>query len=153
MKETYEKAANFLESILDGAGLVLHVTIQESTGGGSLNIEGPDTGLLLSEGGELLDALQHLVNQVFGRSLPRENRIICDVESYRATREAELKAMANHAAERVRATGIAFTFGPMNANERRIIHLTLAESNDLHTESVGEGLARRLKVGLRKPAG
>jgi spoIIIJ-associated protein len=54
--------------------------------------------------------------------------------------------MARHAAERVRTTGVAFTFGPMNANERRVIHMSLATEEDLHTESVGEGSARRLKV-------
>jgi predicted RNA-binding protein Jag len=43
-------------------------------------------------------------------------------------------------------------FGPMSANERRIIHLTLAESGDLHTESIGEGAERKLRVGLKKPA-
>jgi spoIIIJ-associated protein len=57
--------------------------------------------------------------------------------------------MARHAANRVRSTGVPFTFGPMEANERRVIHLTLAEESDLHTESVGEGAARRLKVSLK----
>ena len=61
--------------------------------------------------------------------------------------------MARHAAERVRATGNAFTFGPMISNERRVIHLTLAEENDLHTESIGEGMARRLRVSLKTSAG
>jgi spoIIIJ-associated protein len=60
--------------------------------------------------------------------------------------------MARHAAERVRSTGLPFTFGPMNAAERRIIHLSLAEEETLFTESVGEGSARRLKVSLKTPA-
>ena len=97
----------------------------------------------------MLEALQHLVNQVFGRTLPRGERIVCDVEDFRATREAELRAMARHAAERVRATGGVFTFGPMISNERRVIHLVLAAEADLYTESIGEGAARRLKVSLK----
>ncbi|MBD0326017.1 MAG: hypothetical protein ICV68_06290, partial [Pyrinomonadaceae bacterium] len=105
--------------------------------------------LLLNEGGELLEALQHIVNQAFGRALPKGERIVCDVENFRATREAELRAMARHAAERVRSTGVAFTFGPMDPSERRVIHLSLAEESDLHTESVGEGAARRLKVSRK----
>jgi spoIIIJ-associated protein len=103
----------------------------------------------LNEGGELLEALQHIVNQVFGRALPKGEHIVCDVEDFRATREAELRAMARHAADRVRATGAAFTFGPMISNERRVIHLALAEEADLYTESVGEGAGRRLKVSLK----
>jgi predicted RNA-binding protein Jag len=40
----------------------------------------------------------------------------------------------------------------MSANERRIIHLTLADQEDLYTESIGEGSDRKLKVGLKPPA-
>jgi spoIIIJ-associated protein len=57
--------------------------------------------------------------------------------------------MARHAADQVRASGVAFTFGPMNSNERRVIHLALADENNLHTESIGEGAARRLKISLK----
>jgi spoIIIJ-associated protein len=45
---------------------------------------------------------------------------------------------------------MAFTFGPMNAVERRVIHLALADEKDILTESVGEGSARRLKVIMKK---
>ena len=71
--------------------------------------------------------------------------------SFRAMRETELRAMAHHAADRVRSTGLPFFFGPMNASERRIIHLTLADDSDLFTESIGEGNSRRLKVSLKTP--
>ncbi|MDQ2937407.1 MAG: hypothetical protein M3R67_07845 [Acidobacteriota bacterium] len=114
-----------------------------------LDLNGPDSELLQAEGGELLQALQHLVNQAFGRSLPDEKRLICDVQGFRATREAELRAMAKLAAERVRTTRAPFIFGEMNSNERRIIHLTLAECEDLATESIGEGSARKLRVALK----
>jgi spoIIIJ-associated protein len=60
--------------------------------------------------------------------------------------------MANHAANKVRKTGVAFTFEPMNANERRIIHLTLADSEDLFTESIGEGSERKLRIGPKTPS-
>lgn len=149
MKEACTQAQDFLNAILDGAGLELRAQIDPNESGCFLNIEGADASLLLSEGGELLEALQHILNQIFGRELPKEERIVCDVENFRATREAELRAMARHAAERVRATGMPFTFGPMNPNERRVIHLALAAEEDLYTESVGEGTARRLKVSRK----
>jgi spoIIIJ-associated protein len=111
-----------------------------------LDIDGKDAELLQAQTGELLEALQHLINQVFGRSLAGGARLVCDVNGFRATREAELQAMANLAANRVRQTGVAFTFEPMSANERRIIHLTLADSPDLSTESIGEGSERKLRI-------
>lgn len=149
MNEACTQAQDFLNAIFDGAKLDLRANVDPNESGCFLNIEGADSSLLLIEGGELLEALQHILNQAFGRTLPKDERIVCDVENFRATREAELRAMARHAAERVRSTGVPFTFGPMNPNERRVIHLALATEDDLYTESVGEGSARRLKVSRK----
>jgi spoIIIJ-associated protein len=152
MQQTGEQAGNFLQSIFQHLELKLRVSVQETPNECVLDVDGPDADLLQAESGELLEALQHLMNQAFRRMLPTNQRLVCDVHGFRATREAELRAMAQLAAERVRASGVAFMFGPMNANERRIIHLTLAESQDLYTESIGEGSERKLKVGLKNRA-
>jgi spoIIIJ-associated protein len=150
MNEVCQQAEDFLNAIFDGAGLDLRASAGEAESGCLLNIAGADASLLLNEGGELLEALQHLVNQTVGRELQKGERIVCDVDNFRATREAELRAMAHYVAERVRKTGVPYTFGAMLPNERRVIHLALAEDEDLHTESIGEGSARRLKVTLKK---
>ena len=149
MSEICPQAQTFLNDVFSGCHLDLSARAADSAEGCLLELDGEDASLLRSESGELLGALEHLVNQAFGRGLPLGERIICDVQNFRATREAELRAMARHAAERVRSTHAAFTFGPMNSNERRIIHTSLAEESDLHTESIGEGSARRLKVSLK----
>ncbi len=119
MQDTCAKAGNFLESLFQGIGLNISVGLAEKAEECLLDLSGPDAELLQVEGGELLQAVQHLVNQAFGRMLPEGQRLVCDVEGFRATREAELRAMANHAAERVRATRTPFVFGEMNSNERR----------------------------------
>jgi spoIIIJ-associated protein len=150
MSDVPQQASEFLQSLFDGSDLHLSVTVKPGLTGPVLDLDGRDAELLQSQTGELLEALQHLVNQIFGRNLENGERLVCDVRGFRATREAELQAMANLAANRVRQTGIAFTFEPMNANERRIIHLTLADSVDLFTESVGEGADRKLRIGLRR---
>lgn len=152
MNQVCIQAQDFINAIFSGAGFDLHAVLGETPSGCLLNIDGTDSSFLLNEGGELLEALQHLVNQAFGRTLPKGERIVCDVENFRSTREAELRAMARHAADRVRSTGIAFTFGPMISNERRVIHLALAGEDDLHTESVGEGSERRLRISLKFPS-
>jgi spoIIIJ-associated protein len=149
MAEVSQQAAEFLEDVFEMTGLQLRVTVKQGITGEVLDIEGHDAELLQSQTGELLEALQHLINQVFGRSLAAGERLVCDVHGFRATREAELQAMANLAANRVRQTGVAFTFEPMSANERRIIHLTLADSPDLFTESIGEGSDRKLRIARK----
>src|SRR5918912_4076188 len=152
MTEVAQQAAEFLHNVFELTGLQLHVDIKQGIAGEVLDIEGKDSDLLQAQTGELLEALQHLINQVFGRSLTAGERLVCDVNGFRATREAELQAMANLAANRVRQTGMAFTFEPMSANERRIIHLTLADSPDLSTESIGEGAERKLKISPKSSA-
>jgi spoIIIJ-associated protein len=146
MSEDCQLGEDFLNSVFETSKLNLRASAAAIEDGCVLNLDGDDESLLRGEGGELLHALEHLVNQARGRSLPHGKRFVCDVGDFRATREAELRAMARLAAERVRASHVPFTFGPMDASERRVIHLALADEEDLQTESVGEGNARRLKV-------
>jgi spoIIIJ-associated protein len=152
MKESHEQARQFLDDIFRFAGLDLQAEASEGEGVCTLDISGQDSTLLRSEGGELLDAVEHFVNQAFARGHSEGERFVCDVDGFRAMRETELRAMARHAADRVRSTGLPFFFGPMSAGERRVIHLTLADEDDLLTESVGEGNARRLKVSPKNSA-
>jgi spoIIIJ-associated protein len=149
MAETCEQAVTFLNDVFASAQLDIQATAMTNADGCALDLDGTDAPILRSEGGELLDAVEHLLNQIYGRKLGPNERIVCDVHSFRATRVAELRVMAQHAAERVRTTKVPFTFGPMSANERRVIHLTLTDEPDLHTESIGEGNARRLKVSMK----
>ena len=149
MQETCVMAGNFLESLFSGIGLQVKVAVTETPTECLIDLSGPDAEMLQVEGGELLQAVQHLVNQAFGRKLAEGQRLVCDVEGFRATREAELRKMANLAAERVRSSGVPFIFGEMNGSERRVIHLTLADCEDLYTESVGDGSARKLRVALK----
>lgn len=152
MQDISTRAEELANGILQGAGFNLRASAAESEQGCLVSIDGPDNGLLLNQGGELLDALQQILNQAFGRDLPKGQRIICDADNFRAAREGELRAMAQHAARQVRSTSSPFVFGPMDSNERRVIHLSLAEEPDLHTESIGEGNARRLRVSLKASA-
>src|SRR6202165_4471216 len=149
MDDTCAKAERLLNSIFESAGFDVRAAATVADLGCLLAIEGSDSTLLLNQGGELLDALQQILNQALGRALPKGQRIICDANNYRAARESELRAMAEHAARQVRATSSAFVFGPMEPGERRVIHLSLAAEEDLVTESIGEGNGRRLRVSLK----
>ena len=153
MSEECQRGEEFLNALFEGFKLDLRASAVETDDGCVLNLEGGDDSLLRGEGGELLHALEHIVSQARGRELPHGKRYLCDVGDFRATREAELRTMAQLAADRVRSSHAPFTFAPMDASERRVIHLALANEEDLHTESVGEGNARRLKVSLKPQPG
>ena len=149
MNENCEQAKEFLSGIVTDMGLDLTVSATWTDEGCVLDLSGDDAGLALAENGELLDALEVLLFQVFGRELDRQHRFVVDADGFRQTRKAELHAMAKFAAGHVRKNGIPFTFGVLNSTERRIINMSLQQEEDLHNESVGEGRERRLQVRLK----
>ena len=146
MNETCENAAKFLSEIVDGMGFDLKVSSSWTDEGCLLDLSGEDSHLALAENGELLDAFEVLLFQTMGRELDRQHRFVVDADGFRQTRKAELHAMAKFAAGHVRKNGIPFTFGVLNSTERRIIHMSLHQEEDLITESVGEGRERRLQI-------
>lgn len=149
MNENCEKAREFLDGLVTDLGFDLSVTADWTDEGCLLNLSGSDAHFALVENGELLDAFEVILFQVYGRELDREHRFTVDAEGFRQTRKAELHAMARFAADQVRKSGRPFTFGVLNSTERRIIHLTLQKEGDLLTESVGDGRERRLQVRLQ----
>jgi len=149
MNEVCQNAEEFLSGLIDGLGFDLAVAAEFTDEGCVYDLSGQDAHYLLSENGEMLDAFETILFQVYGRELDRSHRFICDAEGFRQTRKSELHAMAKFAAKNVREKGVPFTFGVLNSTERRVIHLALQSEEDLFTESVGDGRDRRLKVRLK----
>ncbi len=149
MNETCENAKEFLAGVVSDMGFDLTVSAEWTDEGCMLDLSGADSHFALAENGELLDAFEVILFQAFGRQIDREHRIIVDAEGFRKSRKAELHAMARFAADQVRKNGTPFTFGVLNATERRIIHTSLQQETDLFTESVGDGRDRRLQVRLQ----
>lgn len=64
--------------------------------------------------------------------------------------EDNLRQQALDAAKEVRRWGEPKTLPPMNSHDRRIIHITLENEEDLVTESSGEGLMKSVTISLKK---
>jgi spoIIIJ-associated protein len=111
-----------------------------------VDFSGPDSGLLVSRGGELLNALEMITIESVGDLLDEKDRISFDAGGFRQARTDELVLSANVAAEKVRTSGTPYAFARMNSRERRVVHLALRDVEDLRTESEGEGPARHLVV-------
>ena len=109
-----------------------------------LDIEGEDSGLLIGRRGETLRALQFTVNLIVGQTT--RARVILDVEGYRERRYSSLRALAARVAERVTSTGRPITLEPMAPNERRVVHMALANNPRVDTESTGVGESRKITV-------
>jgi spoIIIJ-associated protein len=105
-----------------------------------------ELGSLIGRRGERLQAIQHLVNLMLSRKLGEWARVTVDIEEYRGRREAQLRALARKAGERVRETGRAVQLEPMTALERRWVHMELQGAPGVATESAGEEPERRVVV-------
>ena len=105
-----------------------------------------ELGSLIGRRGERLQAIQHLVNLMLSRKLGEWARVTVDIEEYRGRREAQLRALARKAGERVRETGRAVQLEPMTALERRWVHMELQDAPGIATESAGEEPDRRVVV-------
>jgi spoIIIJ-associated protein len=155
-----ELAVAALQMILGHMGMPADIEVEEPSTPEEeaeeplkLNIHPPSEhhlSLLIGRRGETLSALQLLVNLVVAKQTGAHERIIVDAQGYRQRREDNLRSMAERIAAQVRRSGHPITLEAMPPNERRIIHMTLAESPDVSTESTGEGDQRRVVVSPRR---
>jgi spoIIIJ-associated protein len=111
-----------------------------------LNIISNGTGLLIGKRGKTLGALQHLVAKILHREVGENVTVIVDTENYRSKRELSLTELAQQLSEKVKKSRRSLTTGPMNAQDRRIIHLALKEDLEVRTKSKGEGNLRRVVI-------
>lgn len=113
----------------------------------------PDGRLLTGKNGETLSAINHLVRKIVEKHLGFEEdskhspwNIIVDINGFQKKRVDSIKAVAHMMAERARFFKSSIEVDPMTPFERRIVHEFLSNMTDLKTESVGEGLKRRVVI-------
>ena len=107
--------------------------------------------ILIGPEGAALDAIQYLANSMLNIGQDEEHQAAYTIEldGYRIRRQEQLRALAAHAAQRVRETGQEFEMKSLSSAERRQVHTFLKECEDLETQSRGQEPDRRLVVRLR----
>ncbi|HIP73320.1 MAG TPA: KH domain-containing protein [Anaerolineae bacterium] len=111
-----------------------------------IEIHGDDLGVLIGPRGDTLNAMQYLARLIVGHDLHQRITFVVDVEGYRQRRELALSRLAERMAGKVVKRQRPVSLEPMPPHERRIIHMTLRDSEDVYTESSGEGKYRKVKI-------
>ena len=150
-------AARMLDQLLQLMGIEADITIRdpETPGDGAgmvkavFDVEGDDLGILIGRRGSTLASLQYVLNVMVSRALGEHLSFGIDVEGYRRRREHQLNSLAQRMADQVRRTRRAVTLEPMPPNERRIVHIALADDRYVTTESTGEGDGRKVAISPR----
>ena len=118
----------------------------EEIGGPSFEIDGDDAGLLIGRKGQTMRSLQFIAAMISSNKLEDHVRIDLDVAGYKSRRYDSLASLAYKVAGQVVDTGSSITLEPMPANERRIIHVTLADDERVSSVSSGRGDSRKVTI-------
>ncbi len=114
-----------------------------------IEIESPDSAIIIGKKGKTLESIQTLVNVTMNRSFNKWTKVIIDVGNYRDKRKATLLNIAHKAAIEVKKTGRPVLLEPMNPFERRIVHMCLKDDKLVTTESEGDGLIKQVRVFVK----
>jgi spoIIIJ-associated protein len=112
----------------------------------ALNIKGDDLGILIGRRGQTLAALEYVTKLIVVRRLEAWVPLTIDVGDYKKHRRDSLQKLALYLAEQVKSRRRALPMEPMPADERRIIHLALADHPDVTTQSIGDGDSRKVVI-------
>ena len=149
--ETKEAVSTFLKDTLKAMGMEVEIALDiDEDGSLSINMSGPNMGILIGKRGQTLDSLQYLANRVANKHQSGYVRVKLDTENYRARREETLKHLAKNIAHKVKRNRRPVAVEPMNPYERRIIHSALQNDPYVTTHSEGEEPYRKVVVTLKK---
>ena len=118
----------------------------QELGGPSFEIDGEDAGLLIGRKGQTLRSLQVITAMISSNKLNEQVRIDIDIAGYKNRRYDSLANLASKVAEQVIGTGNSITLEPMPSNERRIIHVTLADDERVSSVSSSTGDSRKVTI-------
>ncbi|HTX59027.1 MAG TPA: R3H domain-containing nucleic acid-binding protein [Verrucomicrobiae bacterium] len=140
LPEAAKPARDLLATILEQMGIgqadIRYIPRSE---GEYLEINGPDLAMLIGRHGNTLEALNLVFNNMLNAGVRNNRRYYTiDAEGYRAHRAEVLKSLAIATMERCIREGKPQKLEPMLPSERKIVHLTIADSDAVRTESEGE---------------
>ena len=151
--ETKEAVSTFLKDTLKAMGMEVEIALDiDEDGSLSINMSGPNMGILIGKRGQTLDSLQYLANRVANKHQSGYVRVKLDTENYRARREETLKHLAKNIAHKVKRNRRPVALEPMNPYERRIIHAALQNDKYVVTRSEGEDPFRHVVISLKREA-
>ncbi|MCM1181445.1 MAG: protein jag [Clostridium sp.] len=150
--EIVKKTKEYLNTLFHAMKIETEVTISfdEESNNMSIDLEGPEMGILIGKRGQTLDSLQYLISLFVNKESESYIRVKLDTENYRARRKDTLENLAKNIAYKVKRNRRSITLEPMNPYERRIIHSALQNDKYVATRSEGEEPYRKVVVYLKK---
>jgi len=144
--ETIDLCQDVLKRIVDTITTDAKVKVIRESDHVLFDVKGGNAGVLIGKRGQTLEAIQYLIEKIANKKNDERIRVQVDVEGYLKTRRTNLESLASRLADKALRTGKPMTIGQMNAHDRRIVHLSLKETQGVRTQSLGNGAYRKLMI-------
>ncbi len=145
------KALNLLSELLDRMGFITQITIEQVDEENiRLEIKGEDISRIIGKDGHTIDAIQQFISIATNKGLERPVRITVDADGYRKKQDRRIEKIAIEIAEEVNLSHKQVVLPPMNAKERRVVHMTVKTFTGLASFSEGEGDNRSVVIAPAK---
>lgn len=145
-----DRGKEFLLGMFGKMGLSVQIEKLTTKDKITFQVHGEELGILIGKHGQTLDAIQYLTNLVANKEVLRRCQIVVDVENYRSRREETLIQLAHRLGAKVRRTRQKIALEPMNAFERKIIHLALQNEKNIKTDSEGQEPYRHIVIYYKR---
>jgi spoIIIJ-associated protein len=131
-------ARSLAQRVMDAVGVQGRADVHEDDDAITVTFSGDDVALLIGRHGQMIDAVQYLLNAISHRTYGAERKeVIVDAAGYRERRRATLESLALRTAREVVDTGRRVELDPMTAVERKVVHLRLKDFEGVATASEG----------------
>jgi spoIIIJ-associated protein len=139
-------AGSALREIFDKMGFEVRLEETRRDGALEVTVDGADLPRLTARDGELILALEFVLNRMGRRAWPGEAPVHLLARGFRSERDDELVLLVRKTAAQVARSGTPQRLPAMNPYERRVVHVTVRELPGLTTVSEGDGFMKRVRV-------
>ena len=154
LEPVMEEAQEILSELLRRSCIDATVRIEmDSQNGPYLNVDSEDLSLVIGKGGQNLSAFKFLMNLILKRRHEGCPTIEVDAQGYLEKRRQQIEASARRLADKAKKSGRSQSMEPMDARERRFVHLAVKKIKGVTTKSVGDGDSRRVVIYPQKRRG
>jgi spoIIIJ-associated protein len=136
--------SGFINKLLRDMGMELKFSVSDGKGFVKVDFNGDDYRLMLYKNGNLLNAVQYLLNRLFSDVMGK--KIYCECQKFRKNREVELTYLAHRYAKDVKRSGRSVSLKELNPFERRIVHMTINKYSDLESVSNGDSFTKVITI-------
>lgn len=151
--EIKNNAEEFLRKIIDEFEIDYHLIVELVDNELKVEVKSQnpsDLGIVIGKHGSTLDSLQYLLSQVINKHKEEFIRVIVDANEYRNKRKRNLERIAKRSVEKVQRFNRPIKLEPMNAADRRIVHMVLQNYEDISTHSEGRDPFRRVVISKNR---